>query len=279
MSEARDALNALGAETARPDWLAPGVACDIGFEDISPDQAEAAVRGRLGEKPVDVFAQAAEGRRKALLLADMDSTMVTSETLDDLAAHVGLKDKIAAITARAMNGELDFAAALRERVAMLKGLPKSALEQTWQAIEMSPGAVATVRTMAANGTHCMLISGGFRYFTERAREIAGFHEDMSNEFVYEGDALAGAVIEPILTKDVKLKTLIEKAAARGLPLTATLTVGDGANDVPMLKAAGLGVAYRGKPSVRAEAPARLDHADLTALLYAQGYRADEIVGA
>ncbi|MDA0997690.1 MAG: phosphoserine phosphatase SerB [Proteobacteria bacterium] len=276
--DARDALNALGAETAKPDWLNPEIACDIGFDQISPDQAEAAARARIGDRPIDVFAQPSPTRRKSLLLADMDSTIISSETLDDLAAHVGLKDKIAAITARGMNGELDFIEALRERVAMLAGLPISALQDTWQDIEMSPGAVTTVKTMAAHGAHCVLVSGGFKFFTSRVRAVAGFHDDLSNEFIFDGDRLAGLVTEPILTKDVKLKTLIEKAAARGLPLVASMAVGDGANDLPMLKAAGLGVAYRGKPSVRAEAPARLDHADLTALLYAQGYRKSDLVG-
>jgi len=276
--DARDALNALGAETAKPDWLNPEIACDIGFDQISPDQAEAAARARIGDRPIDVFAQPSPTRRKSLLLADMDSTIISSETLDELAAHVGLKDKIAAITARGMNGELDFVEALRERVAMLAGLPISALQDTWQDIEMSPGAVTTVKTMAAHGAYCVLVSGGFKFFTSRVRAVAGFHDDLSNEFIFDGDRLAGLVTEPILTKDVKLKTLIEKAAARGLPLVASMAVGDGANDLPMLKAAGLGVAYRGKPSVRAEAPARLDHADLTALLYAQGYRKSDLVG-
>ncbi len=277
VGEVRAALNTLGAETETPVWLCDGIAADIAFEMIADDQAEAVARDIAGDAPVDVIAQAAATRRKSLLLADMDSTIVTSETLDDLAAHVGIKDEIAAITARAMNGELDFKEALRERVGRLKGLAAEALADAYAEVELSKGAETLVRTMAANDAACILVSGGFKYFTSRVRERCGFHEDLSNDFVIENGKLTGAVTEPILDKDVKLQTLIAKAAAHGLSLAQTLSVGDGANDLPMLKAAGLGVAYRGKPSVRAEAPARLDHADLTGLLYAQGYRVEAFV--
>lgn len=277
VGDVRAALNALGAETAQPDWLAEGIACDIAFDGLSADQAEAAARMAMGDAALDVIAQSSEHRRKSLLLADMDSTMVTSETLDDLADFVGLKTEIAAITARAMNGELDFADALRERVGMLKGLAETALADTWEQIELSAGAETCVKTMAAHGTHCVLISGGFTFFTQKVAEICGFHESYANDFVIDGGKLTGSVVEPILTKDVKLKTLIDTAAAKGLSMVQTLTVGDGANDLPMLQAASLGVAYRGKPSVRDAAPARLDHADLTGLLYAQGYREEAFV--
>lgn len=275
VGEVRAALNTLGAETGQPVWLCDGIAADIGFEMIAADQAEAAARDVTGAAPIDVIAQESASRRKKLLLADMDSTIVTGETLDDLAAHAGLGDEIAAITARAMNGELDFKEALRERVGMLKGLAAETLESAYRQVELSPGAETLVRTMAAAGAHCVLVSGGFKYFTSRIAARCGFHADLSNEFVIEDGKLTGAVVEPILDKDVKLKTLISRATEHGLSLAETLSVGDGANDLPMLKAAGLGVAYRGKPSVRAEAPARLDHADLTGLLYAQGYRAGE----
>jgi len=278
VGDVRAALNALGAETATPDWLAPQKAADIGFEHLSQDQADAAARQVIGTQPVDVIAQAAEGRKKFLLLADMDSTIVTSETLDDLAAHVGLKDRISAITARAMNGELDFEAALRERVGMLSGLSVDALETAWQAVELSKGAEVLVRTMAAHDATCVLVSGGFKYFTSRVAQRCGFHEDLSNDLIISAGKLTGAVTEPILDKNTKLQTLTARASGLGLSLSQTLSVGDGANDLPMLGAAGLGVAYRGKPSVRAEAPARLDHADLTGLLYAQGYRIAEFVG-
>jgi len=277
VGEVRAALNTLGAETSQPVWLCNGIAADIGFEHLSDDQADAAARGVIAEARIDVIAQPAATRRKSLLLADMDSTIVTTETLDDLAAHVGLKDRISAITARAMNGELDFKEALRERVGMLRGLSVDALESAWAEVELSPGAAVLVRTMSANGARCVLVSGGFKFFTSRVAAKCGFHEDLSNDLVIEDGKLTGAVTEPILDKDVKLQTLIGRAAEHGLSLAETLSVGDGANDLPMLKGAGLGVAYRGKPAVRAEAPARLDHADLTGLLYAQGYKAEEFL--
>lgn len=160
---------------------------------------------------------------------------------------------------------------------MLTGLKESALESAYKEIKLSKGARTLVRTMKKNGAKCVLISGGFKFFTSRVAKRCGFHEDLSNDFVIKRGKLTGAVTEPILTKDVKLKTLMERAGANSLALTATMAVGDGANDLPMLKAAGLGVAYRGKPSVRADAPARLDHADLGALLFAQGYRPEEFV--
>lgn len=278
VGDVRAALNALGAESTPPVWLAAERACDIVFGNISDDQADSAARAVLADRRCDVVAQPLAERRKSLLLADMDSTIVTSETLDDLAAHVGLKDEISAITARAMNGELEFDAALRERVGMLKGLSVDALESAWNAVELSKGAQTLVRTMAANGAHCVLVSGGFKYFTSRVGKVCGFHEDLSNDLIIDGGVLTGAVAEPILNKETKLKTLIDRAATRGLSLAQTLCVGDGANDLPMLKAAGLGVAFCGKPSVRAEAPARLDIADLSGLLFAQGYRAEEFVG-
>lgn len=277
VGEVRAALNTLGAETSQAVWLCDGIAADIAFEHLAEDQADAAARTVAGNTPVDIIAQETQSRRKSLLLADMDSTIVTSETLDDLAAHVGLKDEIAAITAKAMNGELDFREALRERVGKLQGLSIDALESAYQEVALSAGAETLVRTMRENGAHCVLISGGFKYFTSRIAARCGFHEDLSNDFVIDDGKLSGDVTEPILDRDVKLQTLIARAAEHGLSLAQMLSVGDGANDLPMLKAAGLGVAYRGKPSVRAEAPARLDHADLTGLLYAQGYRVEEFV--
>ena len=274
VSKIRTRLDALGAETDTPTWLCQEMACDISYENLSDDQAEAAARSIFKDDPIDPIAQPTQYRRKHLLLADMDSTIVTTETLDDLAAHVGLKDEISAITARAMNGELDFAEALKERVMMLKDLPASALEDAYQAVLLSKGAQTLVQTMAAHGAHCVLVSGGFKYFTSRIAECCGFHEDLSNDFIMEDDKLTGQVTLPILDKTSKLDTLIDRSTAQGISLAETLCVGDGANDLPMLQAAGLGVAYRGKPSVRAEAPARLDHADLRGLLFAQGYKID-----
>lgn len=277
--QVREALHRLGATAGTPDWLAPETAADLPFEALAAEQAVAAARAALGPgAAVDLIAQPAEGRRKRLLLADMDSTIVTTETLDELAAFAGLKERIATITARAMNGELDFRAALRERVGMLAGLPVEALERTWEATALMPGAAALVRTMRDHGAHCVLVSGGFTFFTGRVADRVGFHAHHSNTLEIAEGRLTGKVAEPILDKDAKLATLKSLAAEHGLPLAATLAVGDGANDLPMLQAAGLGVAFRAKPVVAAAARARVEHADLTALLYAQGYRAGEIAG-
>jgi phosphoserine phosphatase len=264
--------DALGGGTL--DVLSPDEAIDIAVAN-APDMA--AVRAALNGAAVDAIATNAVERRKALLIADMDSTIVTGETLDELADFVGLKAHIAAITARAMNGELDFKAALRERVAMLQGLPVGALEQTWQRVRLTPGARELVATMRAHGAYAALVSGGFSFFTGRVAALCGFDMHRSNTLLDDGNALTGRVAEPILDRDTKLATLAKLADQRGLPLSATLAVGDGANDLDMLSAAGLGVAFRAKPIVAAAAQARVDHADLRALLFAQGYRADQFV--
>ena len=275
VARVRYALAALGTVGA-PDWLAADEAADIPFGGADPGAATAAIRTALQNEPVDAIATAAVGRRKRLLVADMDSTVVTTETLDELADHAGIKEAIAAITRRSMNGELDFAAALRERVAMLRGLPVSALAATYARTVPSPGARALARTMAANGAVTAIASGGFTYFTARIAEECGFALHVANVLLTEGDVLAGTVAEPIFDANGKLATLRDLASRHGLPLSAALAVGDGANDLPMLGAAGLGVAYRAKPVVAAAARARVDHADLRALLFAQGYRAGEI---
>jgi len=274
----RTALQALGATAGTPDWLSPEEAADLPFEGLAPEQATAAAGTALEGAPVDTIAQPTEGRRKRLLLADMDSTIVTTETLDEIAAYAGLKDRIAEITRRSMNGELDFRQALVERVGMLEGLPVSALERTWEATAMTPGAAELVATMRAHGAHCALVSGGFTFFTGRVAERLGFHAHYSNTLGIADGKLTGRVEEPILDRDAKLATLKRLSAELGLPLSATLAVGDGANDLAMIQAAGLGVAFRAKPVVAAAARARVDHADLRALLFAQGYRATEIRG-
>jgi phosphoserine phosphatase len=237
-----------------------------------------AVRAALGDAPIDAIATTTENRRKRLLVADMDSTIVTGETLDELADFAGLKQRIAAITARAMNGELDFKSALRERVAMLRGLSVEALEQTWQRVRLTPGAGELVATMRAHGAYAALVSGGFTFFTSRVAALVGFDMHRANVLLDDGTVLTGLVAEPILDRDTKLDTLTRLAAERGLPMAATLAVGDGANDLDMLRAAGLGVAFRAKPIVAAAARARVDHAGLRALLFAQGYRREDIVG-
>jgi len=276
VSAVRDALQHLGAAVASPEWLAADEAADIPFDGLAPEQADAAARRALEGAAVDVIAQPAVGRGKKLLLADMDSTIVTTETLDELAAFAGVKDRVAAITRRAMNGELDFRSALAERVALLAGLPVSALEKTWEATTVMPGAAELVGTMAAHGAHCVLVSGGFTFFTERVAARLGFHAHQSNTLVIEDGKLTGRVAEPILDRGAKLAALKRNAAERGLPLSASLAVGDGANDLDMVRAAGLGVAFRAKPIVASAARARVDHADLRALLFAQGFRAADI---
>jgi phosphoserine phosphatase len=268
IARVREAVRAGPAEI-----LSPGEAADLPCP-AAPDPA--AIAAALEGAAVDAIVTLAEGRRKALLLADMDSTIVTSETLDELAAFAGLKERVAEITRRSMNGEIDFKEALRARVAMLRGLPLDALAQTWAATRLTQGARALVATMRAHGATTALVSGGFTYFTSRVAALVGFDHHRANVLLDDGTRLTGEVAEPILDREVKLATLRELAAARGLPLSATLAVGDGANDLGMLRAAGLGVAFRAKPVVAAVARARVDHADLRALLFAQGYHLSEI---
>jgi phosphoserine phosphatase len=272
---ARDALAALGAATGTPDWLSSAEAADLPFAGLAADQADAAARAALSGAAIDIIAQAAAGRRKRLLIADMDSTIVTTETLDELAGQAGIKDRIAAITKRAMNGELDFEAALRERVGMLAGLPVEAMERTWAETELMPGARDLVATMRASGARCALVSGGFTFFTGRVAALVGFHEHHSNTLLEADGRLTGHVADPILGRNAKLATLKRLAAEDGIGLDATLAVGDGANDLDMIQAAGLGVAFRAKPVVAAAARARVEHGDLRALLFAQGYRVGE----
>ena len=258
------------------DVLSPGEAADIPLP-APPDPASLAAA--LDGAAVDAITTKARGRRKGLLIADMDSTIVTGETLDELAAFAGLKEKIAAITRRSMNGEIDFAEALRLRVSMLRGLALDALEQTWARTRPTPGARELVATMRRHNATTALVSGGFTFFTGRVAALLGFDHHRANVLLDDGARLTGAVGEPILDRDAKLATLRELAAARGLRMAATLAVGDGANDLAMIMEAGLGVAFRAKPIVATQARARVDHASLRALLFAQGYRLGQIVNA
>lgn len=276
---ARAALADLGAETAPADWLAPGNACDIGFNGLNDDQAQAAAAKALAGKPVDIVAQGVEGRRKSVLVADMESTIIQQEMLDELGDLVGARDRIAAITHRAMNGEIDFKGALRERVALLAGLEASVLGDMIGRITYMPGATTLIATLKKHGVYCALVSGGFKTFTAHVRGVLGFDEDQANDLTVADGKLTGTVHEPILDKDAKYQALIRIAAAHRVPVAASITVGDGANDLPMLLAAGIGVAYHAKPSVAAQARARIDHGDLTALLYLQGYRAADFAVA
>jgi phosphoserine phosphatase len=216
--------------------------------------------------------------RKKLLIADMDSTIINCECLDELADMAGIKAKVSAITERAMRGELDFAEALRERVAMLKGLPLTALHKVYaERIRLNPGAKTLVATMRKNGAETILVSGGFSYFASLVAKDAGFQADQSNELLDDGTVLTGLVREPILGREAKLAALETAAAGLGIAVGDVLAVGDGANDLAMIQRAGLGVAYHAKPVVAAAAGACITHGDLTALLYLQGYRDDEIV--
>lgn len=271
VARVRAKLASDGIEIDDPQWLDDGLACDIYFQGMSLTASRAIAREIAAGADFDLVIQPREDRRKKLLIADMDSTIVTGETLDDLAAHAGLKEQISEITARAMRGEIDFKDALRERVGKLKGLSVDALSTTLSATRLTRGARTLVQTMKAQGAYTVLVSGGFKFFTTEIASQVGFHEEQANDFVIEEGLLTGDVVEPILDKDAKLRALKRFAAARDLPIAATLATGDGANDLPMIAAAGLGVAYHAKPIVEAEAPASIRWGDLTALLYVQGY--------
>jgi phosphoserine phosphatase len=277
------------AEAAVDQALARAAVSVKAHEPLGPDAVDIYVDGDLGavrklaaeavvHHATDAAVQEIAERRKRLLVADMDSTIINVECLDELADFAGVKAKVAEITERAMRGELEFEGALRERVGMLKGLSLTALQQAYdERVRLNPGARALVRTMAEHGARCVLVSGGFTFFTGRVAKGAGFHVDHGNTLITADGALTGQVGEPILGRAAKLAALEEAAQALGLPLARTLAIGDGANDLAMIQAAGLGVAYRAKPIVAAQADAKVDHADLTALLYFQGYRADQFV--
>jgi phosphoserine phosphatase len=264
-----DVAVALGAE--RTAWLSIEEAADLYFR-AAP--APGAVAAAIDGLPIDVIGQPAEGRAKRLLVADMDSTIVTTETLDELAGYAGLKQRIAAITAGSMNGEIDFRQALIERVGLLRGLRLQALELTWQATVLMPGARELVATMRAAGAACALVSGGFTFFTSRVAARLGFDHHRANTLLDDGAALTGALAEPVLDRAAKRAALHEFAARYGLGLDQTIAVGDGANDLDMLRDAGMGVAYHARPIVARAAKARVDYCDLRALLFVQGYARD-----
>jgi len=255
-----------------------GVAVDTFLEADDLAVLRQVVTGLLAGKAVDFCLQPAIGRRKRLLIADMDSTIINVECIDELADFAGVKAQVSEITERAMRGELDFDAALRERVEMLKGLPLADLQRAYdERVRLNPGARSLVRTMTAHGARAFLVSGGFSFFTSRVAQAAGFDANRANTLIEADGMLAGTVGEPILGREAKLAALREEAAALDIPLSATLAVGDGANDLAMIEAAGLGIAYRAKPIVAAQADAKVDHTDLTSLLYFQGYRTEEFV--
>jgi phosphoserine phosphatase len=269
ISAAEDALAEAGGCFRGRSWVEPDQACDLLFSS-APDPIRKALEGLVAS--VDVIVQGEAGRRKRLLVADMDSTMITVECIDELADYAGRKSEVAEITERAMRGELAFAEALRERVAVLKDLDEAVIERCHsERVRIMPGAQALVRTMRAKGAECVLVSGGFTVFADRVAKTIGFSRAISNLLEIEGGRLTGSVAEPIVGADRKREVLLDAAADAGLDLADTLAVGDGANDIPMIEAAGLGIAYHAKPKVAAAAAARIDHCDLSALLYAQGY--------
>jgi phosphoserine phosphatase len=272
------------------DWLAPGVATDIAFLldelDDPPQSGEDKdllkdlgrdIRDIIGGMPVDVVIQPHEGRRKKLLVADMDSTMIGQECIDELADYAGFKDRVAAITARAMRGEIEFEPALRERVALLQGLPAKVIDTVIaERIRLTPGGRALVATMRANHAYTCVVSGGFTAFTGRLAATIGFDVERANILLVDADGrLTGTVAEPVVGREAKLEALTTLRDRFRLAREDTLAIGDGANDIPMIEAAGLGIAFHGKPAIKEAAAARIDHGDLTALLYAQGYRREE----
>jgi phosphoserine phosphatase len=269
------ASQAVGASAI--SWLGEGVACDLALpEGLGKDEAGAALKEKLASEPIDIVVHDASIRRKKILLADMDSTMIDQECIDELAGEVGLKERVAAITARSMNGEIAFEPALRERVALMKDLELSVVERIIRdRLTLASGGRALVQTMRRNGAWTALVSGGFDVFTSEIADQLGFDENRANRLLTAGGRLTGEVAEPILGRAAKAEALSEIAIAQDANPEDVLAVGDGANDLDMIRLAGMGVALHAKPAVAAEATIRIDHGDLTALLYLQGYREAE----
>jgi phosphoserine phosphatase len=270
ISLAEDALRAAGGlEPRGRSWVEADKACDLLFSG-PPERARDALEGLLPR--TDVVVQGEAARRRRLLVADMDSTMITVECIDELADYAGLKAEVADVTERAMRGEIRFEEALAARVALLKDLDEALVGRCYEErVRMTPGAEALVRTMKREGAYCLLVSGGFSAFADRVAKALGFDKAGSNSLPAEGGKLTGRVPEPIVGAEAKRRALLDAAAGQGVDLADTLAVGDGANDIPMIETAGLGVAYRAKPAVARAAAARVEHNDLAALLYAQGY--------
>lgn len=270
------AAKVVGQVGGELNWLNHGVACEI--HEPKSTTALSDARAIIGAAKVDAALVPTENRRKAILVADMDSTMINEECIDELAAALGLKEQVAAITDRAMRGELDFGQALDTRVALLKGLQRKAIETIRREnITLAPGGRALIQTMKAYGAHTSLVSGGFTFFADYFAKRIGFDEAIANVLLFANDALTGAVQKPIVDKNTKRERLLALAAEHSLPLNRTMAVGDGANDLDMIRIAGMGVALHAKPAVAAEAGIRIDHGDLTALLYLQGFSDDEIM--
>jgi phosphoserine phosphatase len=261
-----------GASLGAVKWLKPGVACDLPLEGIDPAHARLMADEALTGLAVDYAVQEAATRVKKLLIADMDSTMIEVECIDELADFMGLKDKVARITEAAMRGELDFKQALRERVAMLTGMHETVLQQVYdERVTLMPGGRELIGAMNKAGARTILVSGGFTFFTGRVSAELGFQVNRANVLEISGGKLTGKVLDPIVDSATKLTSLQEFSSAAGLDLSQTMAVGDGANDIPMIQAAGLGIAYHAKPKTAAAADVAISYGDLTALLYLQGY--------
>ncbi len=264
------------------NWLSVDEACEVTFkapEDFDPVSAEKATRQALSGLPIDIAFVPADNRKKKLLVADMDSTIIQQECIDELAEIAGIADQVVGITARAMTGELDFQDALRARLALLKDLPEQAIvEVITKRLTFTPGARTLVQTMKASGALTALLSGGFTHFTSYVSKICGFDEHQANVLEIKGGKLTGTAIEPIMDKNQKKRSLAQLTVMNGMTFADTMAVGDGANDLPMLLRSNMGVALHGKPALRDAAKYRIDHCDLTALLYLQGYKRQEFKG-
>ena len=267
---------ALDIDPGTADWLSAGAACDLHFSEASPEEALEIARHILDGEPVDMAAQTTLNRRKRLLVADMESTMIEEEMVDLLAEELGIGEAVAEITARSMAGEIDFEQSLRERMALLEGLPADTLEEMAEVMTPCAGARTLVQTMRQHGAFTLLVTGGFRLFAERVQEALGFHDIRCNEVVIRQGRLSGGIGSPVLDRHGKAEKLRESCEEHHLQISESLAVGDGSNDIDMVEAAGLGVAYRGKPILKESADACLDHFDLTGLLYFQGYRREDL---
>ncbi len=272
-----EALRGTGARVADADWLAHRLAVDLPFSNLSEARAMEVARTVLGTAPIDLAAQGRKQRRKRLLMADMDSTTIQTETMDDLAAVAGIGAQVAEITLRTMRGELQFEDSLRKRVAMLEGQPWRITNEVVRDLKLSPGARTMVRSLRAQGCYTVLCSGGFTFCTEPVADLCGFHEHHANTLLQVDGKLTGKVTEPILGREAKVERLEILLKQLGVTSAEVAAIGDGANDIAMLQAVGLGVAYRGKPAVRDATPYRIDHSDMTALAYFQGLREGELV--